>query len=80
MFFRTCLSLLILIGLLAACNFTEEIYVNADGSGKLSINFDGNEFLSMMGAMDSLPQEEAMHSSIVFKQLLEEKKDSIATL
>lgn len=80
MFLRKCLVLFLSIGMLASCSFTEEIYLNEDGSGKLSINFDGNELMSMVGTMDSLKQEEVIDSIIVFKRLLEDKKDSIATL
>lgn len=74
------LSVCLLVGLMAACNFTEEIYLNDDGSGKLSINFDGNELMSMIGAMDSLQQEQAIDSTIVFMHMLAEKKDSISKL
>lgn len=80
MMFKKCLALFAFIGLLASCNFTEEIYLNDNGSGNLSIQFDGNELMSMIGAMDSLQQEEAIDSTIVFKYLLEEKKDSISNL
>jgi len=68
------------LGLTIACNFTEEIYLNEDGSGKLSINFDANELMAMAGAMDSLQTEQAVDSTLVFKDFLEEKKDSIALL
>jgi len=68
-----------LVGLLASCNFTEEIYLNENGSGSITLNFDGSELMSMTG--DSLAMEEAaMDSVIYFSDLLREKKDSIATL
>ncbi|MDT0606888.1 hypothetical protein [Croceitalea rosinachiae] len=70
----------VIIAAATACNFTEEVYLNDDGSGKLSINFDANELMAMAGSLDSLKQEKAMDSTIVFKDLLEEKKDSIAQL
>jgi len=72
--------LLVLIGFIAACNFTEEIHVNDDGSGKFSINFDGNELMTMIGSLDSLKQEEAVDSTIVFKEFFLEKSDSISKL
>jgi len=62
---------------IVACNFTEEVYLNDDGSGKLSINFDANEMMGMLSSLDTLKQEKSMDSTIVFKDLLEEKKDSI---
>lgn len=68
-----------ILGLLASCSFTEEIFLNEDGSGSISLNFDGSELLSMTG--DSLAMEEsAMDSVIYFADILREKKDSIATL
>ena len=70
------------IALIWSCNFVEEIHLNEDGSGKLNINFDGNEMMAMIASMDtdSTSQEKAIDSTIVFKDLLEEKKDSIAQL
>lgn len=70
---------LMLTVLIVACNFTEEIYLNADGSGKLNIGFDGSEMMSMIPS-DSARAGEVMDSTIVFKDLIREKKDSIATL
>lgn len=66
--------------LFVACNFTEEIYFNADGSGKMNIAFDGGEMMQMLPNNDSIANEEAIDSTLVFKDLLLEKKDSIAQL
>ncbi|MEM9363464.1 MAG: hypothetical protein AAGA43_12555 [Bacteroidota bacterium] len=63
-----------------SCNFTEEITINEDGSGKLSINFDGSELMEMAGEEMMKDNEKAVDSLISFKDLLEEKKDSIAQL
>lgn len=63
-----------------ACNFTEEIYFNENGSGKMSISFDGGEMLQMLPETDSTKLEKAIDSTLVFKDLLIEKKDSIAKL
>lgn len=69
------------VGLAVACNFTEEIQFNEDGSGKLNIHFDGNEMMAMVASMDSTSTpEKAIDSTLVFKDLLAEKKDSIAQL
>ncbi len=65
--------------LFVACNFTEEIYLNEDGSGKLNIGFNGSEMLSMLPP-DSTKAGQVMDSTIVFKDLIKAKKDSIATL
>lgn len=68
-----------LVGLLASCNFTEEIYLNENGSGSISLNFDGSELMSMSGD-SAVTEEKAVDSLIYFADLLREKKDSIATL
>ena len=68
------------IALASSCNFTEEIYLKEDGSGKLSINFDGSELMEMAGEEMMKTEEKAVDSLISFKDLLEEKKDSIAQL
>jgi len=73
-------SLLLVLALVTSCNFTEEIYINEDGSGKLSINFDGSEMMEMAGDEMMKTEEKAIDSIISFKSFLEEKKDSIATL
>ncbi|MBU2946972.1 hypothetical protein [Zobellia uliginosa] len=66
--------------LFVACNFTEEIHFKADGTGKMNIGFDGGEMLQMLPSSDSTQLEEVIDSTIVFKDLLREKKDSIAQL
>jgi hypothetical protein len=68
------------VALVSSCNFTEEIHLNDDGSGKLSINFDGSEMMDMAGDEMMKNGEKAIDSIISFKSFLEEKKDSIATL
>ena len=74
------LLLAMLIALASACNFTEEIHINEDGSGKLSINFDGSEMMEMAGEEMAKTNEKPIDSIISFKTFLEEKKDSIAQL
>ncbi len=70
----------VLFALISSCNFTEEITLQDDGSGKLSINFDGAELMEMAGEEMQKSNEKPIDSLISFKDLLEEKKDSIATL
>jgi len=72
-------AVLLLAGLLASCHFTEEITLNENGSGSISLNFDGSELLSMAGD-SAVTEEKAVDSLIYFADLLREKKDSIATL
>jgi len=69
-----------LIVVAASCNFTEEIHLQEDGSGKLSISFDGSEMMDMAGEEFVKSDEEPIDSIISFKDFLEEKKDSIAQL
>ncbi|MGP1992427.1 hypothetical protein D9V96_011105 [Zobellia laminariae] len=66
--------------LFVACNFTEEIHFKADGTGKMNIGFDGGELLQMLPSSDSTQLEEVIDSTIVFKDMLFEKKDSISQL
>lgn len=73
-------SILIVLTLLSACNFTEEIYLKDNGSGKISISFDGSEMMDMAGEEMIKGEEKVIDSVISFKSFLEEKKDSIATL
>jgi len=68
----------------SSCQFSENIYINEDGSGKMEFSFDGSEFMKIagqagQGLSDDLG-EEIIDSLIVFKDFLNEKKDSIATL
>lgn len=70
----------IILGLAISCNFTEEIHLKEDGSGKLSINFDGSELMQMAGEEMAKTNEKAVDSIISFKDFLREKKDSIAQL
>lgn len=70
----------IIIALVYSCNFTEEIHLKEDGSGRLSISFDGSEMMDMAGDELAKTDEEAIDSIISFKDFLEEKKDSIAQL
>jgi len=66
-----------------ACNFTEEIFLEANGSGKMSLKFDGSQLLQIMeesGAEDKSGANEVIDSLVVFKEVFEAKKDSIAQL
>ncbi|MFK7814384.1 MAG: hypothetical protein AB8B59_17935 [Maribacter sp.] len=65
----------------SSCNFTEEMTIQPDGSGDISINFDGSSLMQMAG--DKLSENgevQQMDSIIDFSHFLEEKKDSISLL
>ncbi|NER14965.1 hypothetical protein GWK08_16025 [Leptobacterium flavescens] len=67
--------------LFSSCNFSEDLYINEDGSGKISLNFDGSALMKMGGGnLNETIDEEVLDSVISFRQLLAEKKDSIANL
>ncbi|WP_040281152.1 hypothetical protein [Psychroserpens damuponensis] len=69
---------------LTSCQFSENIYINEDGSGRMEFSMDASEMMEMVGQMGEGNSEngmdKAVDSTIVFKDFLEEKKDSIATL
>ncbi len=78
--FYVCLQFVIVLLVITGCNFSEDLYLNEDGTGKISINFDGSELMQMAGDKVSEGKEEVIDSIIVFKDFLEEKKDSISKL
>lgn len=65
--------------LLTSCTVTENIYIEADGSGKFNVDLDGSSLMAMM-PKDSLKNEKSIDSTFTFKQLLADNKDSIAKL
>ncbi len=70
---------------LVSCVFTEEIYVKNNGSGSYTFKMDMSKMLVAMNEMgsenDTLQKEpEKIDSLIYFKDILEERKDSIALL
>ena len=69
------------IGLLVvSCQFSEELTLKENGSGKMSIKFDGSEIMKMGGEKVAESKEEDVDTLIVFKEFLEEHKDSISKL
>jgi len=75
--------LLFVCSLFVSCNFSEELYLNEDGTGKISISFDGDDFMKAMsenGLEDSKEPEKAIDSIIHFKDFIKEHRDSIAKL
>ncbi|MEO0527832.1 MAG: hypothetical protein AAFZ89_11435 [Bacteroidota bacterium] len=74
-----CLLIIVLV-FLSACNFKEEMYIKEDGTGKMSISFDGSSLMQMAGEEIAQQEEKRIDSVLSFKEFLLEKKDSIATL
>ncbi len=63
-----------------SCNFTEELHLNKNGSGKISIQVNMSEFMNILGSSTKDKKEKVIDSTVVFKEFLEEKKDSISKL
>lgn len=61
-----------------SCNFTENIYINEDGSGKMSFDVDASALMDMAG--NQMKNEKGMDSTFSFKTFFDAKKDSIAKL
>jgi hypothetical protein len=69
---------------LTSCQFSENIYINEDGSGKMEFSMDASEMMEMVGQMgdgeSTKGMDKAMDSTIVFKDFIEKNRDSIANL
>ncbi|MDO7174007.1 hypothetical protein [Mariniflexile sp. AS56] len=76
---RRFLVLLCLV-VFTSCQFSENIYINADGSGKMEFSFDGSQLMQMAGDKISESQEKAMDSTFSFKELFDTMRDSISNL
>ena len=78
------LFFLVLLSVLAtSCVFTEEINLTKSGSGNYSFKIDMSEMMKSMGGLspkDSLATPEKLDTIIYFKDILEERKDSIKQL
>lgn len=72
--------LLLLFGILCltSCQFTETMVLNEDGTGRMSLEMDMGEMMAFGAGMDSAAVK--MDTLIAMKDVLREKKDSIATL
>ncbi|WP_281636075.1 hypothetical protein [Flavobacterium marginilacus] len=73
-----------LLTALTSCTFTENIYINDNGTGKFFIDVDGSAFMGMagdqLGSQMGAGAKNDIDSTFTFKQLFSEKKDSIAKL
>ncbi|WP_053992095.1 hypothetical protein [Mangrovimonas sp. TPBH4] len=74
----------VLLGILlttaTSCEFSENIYINENGSGKMEFTFDASEMMKMTGEELANQTEEKVDSTFTFKEFFEEKKDSISKL
>jgi len=81
---------------LTSCQFSENVYINEDGSGTMEFKMDASEMMEMVGQMGGGQTEgdeesdgqsngmkgmdKAMDSTIVFKDFLRDNRDSISKL
>lgn len=65
---------------LVSCQFTENMVLNEDGSGTISVEVDMSEMMAFGGSQMGDSALVEMDTIIYVKQFLEEKKDSIAML
>ncbi|WDF60671.1 hypothetical protein PQ462_04715 [Flavobacterium sp. KACC 22758] len=74
----------LLLATLTSCTFTENITINDNGTGKFSVDMDGSALMEMagdqIGNQMGADAKKEIDSSFTFKQLFDEKKDSIAKL
>jgi hypothetical protein len=71
---------LVIVTTIFSCQFSENIYINADGSGKMEFKFDGSQLMQMGGDQITEGQEEAIDSTFSFKELFHTMRDSISKL
>lgn len=62
-----------------SCQFTETMTLNEDGSGRMSISMDMRELMAFGGMMEDSTMVK-LDTVISMRDVLREKKDSIATL
>lgn len=75
------LLLILTIGLtLIGCEIREEYTFKKDGSGEYQMAFDMSELMNMDIESDSTDVQQPVDTLIVFSDMLDEKKDSIAQL
>lgn len=72
--------LLAIIFTMVSCQFTETMVINENGSGRMSISMDLSEMMAIGGEMAKDSTLTKTDTIISFKDILEEKKDSIAQL
>lgn len=68
------------VTLFTSCQFTENIYINEDGSGRVSFSMDGSELMDMMGEEMAKEDEKVIDSTVSFKNLFDKERDSISKL
>lgn len=71
---------IVLLFLATSCAMTESLILNDNGSGIYSLDLDASELMALGGNKSTSDKPQIMDSIISFKDILAEKKDSIAKL
>lgn len=71
---------LILVVFTTSCSFTETMTFSKDGSGRLSLQLDFSEAMAFSGDEIANDASENIDTTFAFRDILIEKKDSIAQL
>jgi len=64
--------------LTTSCNITENITINEDGSGIMTMDVDASQLMGMAGG--EMAKEGRIDSTFTFKEMFKQKADSIAKL
>ncbi len=78
-FLITCIVSIVVV----SCTFTEEIYINNDGRGKYTFKMDMGQMMESMKGMssrDSVNELKVVDTTMYFKDIITEMKDSISKL
>ena len=78
------LSFSFLVATFTSCTFTENMYINDNGTGKYSVDMDGSALMEMagdqLGNQMGADAKKNIDSTFTFKQLIADKQDSILSL
>ncbi len=72
--------LIVLLTFCTSCEFSETIYINEDGTGKMSMYLDGSELMPMMKGQMPPEMSEPIDSLISFKEIMSSQKAAIVNL
>lgn len=75
---RKILPLLIMVLAVSSCTIKEKMIVNQDNTGEFVMTFDMSEIMKQYPSGGENPQK--MDTTMVFKDIIEENKDSVAAL
>lgn len=71
---------LLLMVFTTSCNFTENITIQEDGSGTMSLGMDGSQVMKIAGKQFAKEGKTKIDSTISFREIFAKSKDSIAKL